>query len=115
MKISSRSWGFNMAAPSKDAVSVAVDQVRSAATNWDEAAAALEEARKLTEKAKFERLEAGVFALAYDKYKSAPDFVHDRMKEGIEVFNDIAQTLRQVADTYQAEDERREHEIRDLY
>ncbi|MGQ4599251.1 type VII secretion target [Nocardia sp. R6R-6] len=104
-----------MAGPSNDAISVAVDQVRGAATNWDEASAALEEARKHTEKAKFEKLEAGVFALAYDSYKSAPDFVHDRMKEGIEVFSEIARTLRQVADTYQAEDERREHEIRNLY
>ncbi|WP_328406252.1 type VII secretion target [Nocardia sp. NBC_00403] len=104
-----------MAAPSKDAISVAVAQVRSAATNWDEAAAALEEARKATEKAKFEKLEAGVFALAYDKYKDAPDFVRDRMVEGIAVFNEIAQTLRQVADTYEAEDERFEHEIRNLY
>ncbi|MFE7742186.1 type VII secretion target [Nocardia sp. NPDC057455] len=104
-----------MAAPSKNAISVAVDQVRSAATNWDEAAAALQEAQKHTEKAKFEKLEAGIFALAYDKYKSAPDFVHERMKEGVAVFSEIAQTLRLVADTYQAEDEGHEHEIRDLY
>ncbi|WP_063125933.1 type VII secretion target [Nocardia fusca] len=104
-----------MATPSQQAITVAIGAVRGAATSWDEAAAALEEARLATEKTKFEQLEAGVFILAYEKYKGVPDFFADRMKEGIAVFNEIAATLRQVADTYEAEDAQNAHALNNLY
>ncbi|MFC9897982.1 type VII secretion target [Nocardia sp. NPDC127579] len=104
-----------MGTPTKQAISVAVDAVRAAAHHWEVAADALEKAKQAAEKAKFEKAEAGVFALAYDKYKDAPGFMRDRMTEGMEVCRTIAHTMRHVADTYQAEDERNEHAIRNLY
>ncbi|MEU4838507.1 type VII secretion target [Nocardia testacea] len=104
-----------MATPSQQAITVAVGAVRTAANNWDEAAAALDAARVATAGAKFEQLEAGVFALAYEKYKDVPDFFAERMKEGITVCNEIATTLRQVADTYEAEDAQNAHALSNLY
>lgn len=104
-----------MATPTQQAISVAVSAVRTAAANWDEAVEALETARQAAEKAKFTNLEAGVFILAYNKYKDVPDFFVSRMNEGKAVFAEIANTLRYVADTYEAEDARQEHAIRNLY
>lgn len=104
-----------MAAPSHQAISVAIGAVRGAATSWDEAAAALETARLATERAKFEQLEAGVFILAYNSYKDVPDFFATRMAEGIAVCNEIAATLRHVADTYEAEDAQNAHALNNLY
>ncbi len=104
-----------MGAPSQQAISVAVSAVRTAANNWDDAAGELETARLAAEKAKFSDLEAGVFILAYDKYKDVPDFFASRMAEGKLVFAEIASTLRHVADTYEAEDAANEHAIRNLY
>ncbi|MEV0331779.1 hypothetical protein [Nocardia sp. NPDC050717] len=104
-----------MGAPSQQAISVAVSAVRTAANNWDDAIGELETARLAAEKAKFTDLEAGVFILAYEKYKDVPDFFASRMAEGKLVFAEIASTLRYVADTYEAEDARQEHAIRNLY
>lgn len=104
-----------MATPSQQAITVAIGAVRDAATSWDEAAAALEAARLATEGAKFGQLEAGVFILSYNSYKDIPDFFAARMAEGIAVFNEIAATLRQVADTYEAEDAQNAHALNNLY
>jgi hypothetical protein len=104
-----------MAAPSSGQIVAALDQMRVAAADWDDAATFLDEAARLTEEVKFTRLEAGVFQLAYDKYSPSPGYAGDRAKEGATACREIGSTLRTVANTYEEEDLSGAHALRGLY
>ncbi|MFR9752657.1 hypothetical protein ACL02S_16695 [Nocardia sp. 004] len=104
-----------MAAPSSDQIHAALAQLRATANFWEQAADFLDTACKLTEEVKFTRLEAGIFAPAFDKYEPAPGYVGDRAREGVNACREIADTLRHVANVYEEEDRRGEHALRQLY
>ncbi|WP_028478163.1 hypothetical protein [Nocardia sp. CNY236] len=104
-----------MAAPSQEQIYAALEQMRTTASEWEKAAEHLDEAARRTADVEFTRIEAGVFAIAFDKYSPTPGYVRDRATEGAEACREIADTLRIVANVYEEEDRRREHEFRQLY
>lgn len=104
-----------MGNPSSDQIHAALDQMRTTANKWEEAAGFLDSALSKTELVKFTNIEAGVFALSYNKYSPTPTYAGDRAREGAAACREIAATLRDVANVYEEEDRRGEHALRGLY
>ncbi|WP_054811859.1 hypothetical protein [Nocardia arizonensis] len=95
-----------------DKVAVSLDLMQHAVTKWDQAAAHFDRAAATAFGLTISENEAGTFALALNKYKPAPGYFVDRLREGRTVFTDIARALQYAHDTYQAEDEAGAHVIR---
>jgi hypothetical protein len=101
--------------PSGEQVTVATNALRNEAREWDTQSALLGTESAKVADMEFGRLEAGLFQLMVDPYN---DVIHDlaaRCQEGATAMNEIANTLRSVADTYDAEDKAAAHRIRNLY
>jgi uncharacterized protein YukE len=106
---------ITMPPPSKHDVEVATDELRADGGIWlhqsDQVAAILHKADGL----RLGRLEAGVFQLIVTAYDAVVDQVTARCQEGQQRLAEIGTTLRQAADTYENEDRKNEHQIRNIY
>lgn len=101
--------------PSGEQVSVATNALRNEAGEWLAQGTVLgTESAKVAEM-EFGRLEAGLFQLMVDPYNDVIHAVAARCQEGATAMTEIANTLRGVADTYDAEDKASEHRIRNVY
>ena len=104
-----------MPPPSAQEVAVATGTLRSEAGVWDHESGQLKTITSKAESLRMNRFEAGVFQVIVSAYESVVEQVQHRCDEGQQRMAEIANTLRQVANTYDAEDRSREHAIRNLY
>ncbi|MEV5536611.1 type VII secretion target [Saccharopolyspora shandongensis] len=104
-----------LAPPAKNEVEVATGALRSEADIWDEQADSLGLIASQVVQLRMGILEAGPFFLLTSAYDEVVDLVHHRCREGSDRAQEVAGTLRQVADTYEREDEDGTHAFRNLY
>ncbi|MFX0580419.1 hypothetical protein [Nocardia nepalensis] len=95
-----------------DDFKAATNRMRAAATAWELAAWWLGEAQGMTNRVKMTVAEAGVFAPSLSKYEPAPGYVNDRLAEGVTACQNIANILRQAANTYDEEDAARAQQLK---
>jgi hypothetical protein len=104
-----------MAAPSETQIKVATAALRAEAGMWDQQAATAGRIAVQAAELALDRLEAGIFQIIVDAYRSVIDQVGARSREGQQRMAGIAQTLRQVAQTYDAEEAENLHRLKNLY
>lgn len=101
--------------PEGEQVAVATNALRTEAGEWDTQSAELATLSSKVAEMEFGRLEAGLFQLMVGPYNDVIHGVAGRCQEGATAMTQIADTLRGVADTYDAEDKAAEHRIRNVY
>jgi hypothetical protein len=101
--------------PTPGQVHVATDALRGDAAVWAEQAGAMGAAAAEAGDLAMTRLEAGVFQVLVDAYAEVQAHVTARSAEAHTVMTEVAGTLRAVADTYDREEARHEHALRNLY
>jgi len=101
--------------PTTQELQVATNSLRSEAGVWDAQSTAMGEIATKAADLRLSRIEAGIFQLIVGPYDAAADQVTTRCKEGQQRMTEVGITLRQVADTYDAEEARNEHKLRNLY
>ena len=101
--------------PNAAQVTVATGVLRQEAGVWDEQSGRVDAISTKVAAMEFGRLEAGLFQLMVGPYNDVIHAVAARTKEGATAMTQIGQTLRSVADTYDAEDQASEHRIRNVY
>jgi uncharacterized protein YukE len=104
-----------MAPPSEAQIKVATGALRAEAGVWDQQAATAGRIATQAADLALGRLEAGLFQIVLDAYRSVIDQVAAQSREGQQRMADIAQTLRQVAQTYDAEEAENLHRLKNLY
>jgi hypothetical protein len=101
--------------PTREQLQVATDALRTEAGVWDAQSAKMGEIVTKSADLRLSRIEAGIFQIIVGPYDAATDQVTNRCREGQQRMTEVATTLRQVADTYDAEEARNEHRLRNLY
>ncbi len=104
-----------MTPPTPEEVSVATNALRTEAGEWEEQAGRLGTLSGNAAGMKFGRLEAGLFQMLVTSYNNIISAVSARCTEGAAAMTEIATTLRNAADTYEAEDEAGAHRISGIY
>jgi hypothetical protein len=104
-----------MPPPSKQQVKVATDTLRNEATVWLTQSDTLTTIANKASGLSLTRLEAGVFQLIESPYDAMVTMITSHCREGSQRMEDIATTLRSVADTYEQEDNENLHAIDNLY
>ncbi|MGH4008864.1 MAG: hypothetical protein ACRDTH_12030 [Pseudonocardiaceae bacterium] len=104
-----------MAPPSKAQVKVATDALRTEAGIWDQQSRELDKIVGQADGLRLERIEAGIFQIIFDAYTSVVDQVTARSGEGSQRMAEVANTLHQVADTYDDEEAANLHLVKNLY
>lgn len=87
-----------------DKLTIGLQVMRSAVTEWGEGAKHLKAAADTTAKLEITASQSGTFADAVKKYQPAPGYFRDRLNEGAAVFEDIAAALKYACDAYEYED-----------
>jgi hypothetical protein len=101
--------------PSSEQVTVATNALRNEAREWDTQATTMADLSVKVAGMEFGRLEAGLFQMMVGPYNDVIHGVAARCKEGASAVTEIANTLRSVADTYDAEDKAAAHRISNVY
>ncbi|MCO1578603.1 hypothetical protein M8C13_22880 [Crossiella sp. SN42] len=104
-----------MAPPTADHIRAATAALRNEAGVWDAQAGELGKIASMAEAMRLNRIQAGVFQLVFDTYTDVIDQVVGRSTEGVERIGEVANTLRQVANTYEQEEAANLHKIKGLY
>jgi uncharacterized protein YukE len=104
-----------MAPPSKAQIKVATDALRTEAGVWDQQSSELGKIVNQAHGLRLDRIEAGIFQIIFDAYASVANQVTARSREGQKSMADVADTLHQVADTYDEEDVTNLHLLKNLY
>lgn len=104
-----------MTLPTPEEVSVATNALRTEAGEWDEQAGRLSTLSGNAAGMEFGRLEAGLFQMIVTPYNDIISAVSARCAEGAAAMKEIAVTLRNAADTYEAEDQAGAHRISGIY
>ncbi|PRY24020.1 hypothetical protein [Pseudosporangium ferrugineum] len=104
-----------MTGPTPEQVTVATNALRNEAGEWDEQSGKLATLSSTVAGMEFGRLEAGLFQLMVGPYNDVIHAVSARCQEGASAMTGIGSTLRDVANTYDAEDKANEHRIRNIY
>lgn len=100
---------------SGEQVAVATNALRTEAGEWETQSATLGALSAKVAEMEFGRLEAGLFQLMVSPYNDVIHALTARCREGAVAMTEVADTLRAVADTYDAEDKASEHRIRNVY
>ncbi|MFC8528677.1 hypothetical protein [Nocardia sp. NPDC057227] len=87
-----------------DEVGISLNKMRSAVTEWNEAAADLQSGVDMASKLEITEGGAGTFAAALAQYQPTPGYFRDRLQEGVTVLRDIATVLAYACDQYEAEE-----------
>ena len=95
-------------------VKVATDALRTEAGVWDQQGAQMANVATKVDGLRFNRVEAGVFQLIVGPYGELVEQVHARCQEAVTRMKEIADTLRQVANTYDEEERNGSHRLRNL-
>lgn len=93
---------------------VATDSLRTEAGVWDEQSRKTTAISTLADQLRFTRVEAGIFQLIVTPYGEVVDAVTARCQEGGAQMTDIANTLRNVARTYDEEERNGVHRLMNL-
>jgi hypothetical protein len=101
--------------PSAEQVTVATDALRHEAREWDTQGTTMGGLSTTVAGMEFGRPEAGLFQLMVGPYNDVIHSVAARCTEGATAMTAIADTLRAVADTYDAEDQAAMHRIKNVY
>lgn len=104
-----------MATPSQKQIYASIEHMKSAAGAWHTASGDLSEASKAIGPLKINRIQAGIFQVAYSAYLEAAQFVESRVNEGVKELTGVGDTLKYCADVYQREDESNAHKFKGLY
>lgn len=104
-----------MAPPSEAQIKVATGALRAEAGVWDQQADTAGRIATQAGALALNRLEAGIFQIVIDAYRSVIEHVAARSREGQQRMAEIAQTLRQVAQTYDEEEAENLHHLKSLY
>lgn len=104
-----------MAAPNKNQIKVATDTLRTEAGIWDQQSRMTGKMASQADNLRMDRLEAGIFQIIVSAYGSVVDQVTARSREGQQRMADIANTLHQVANTYDQEEAENLHHLKNLY
>jgi uncharacterized protein YukE len=104
-----------MISPNSTDVRVATQALRSEADLWDEQGHELEVLSMKVNDLALGRLEAGVFQLVVVSYNEVVHQVAERTRQGFQAMRQISTALRQVADTYEAEDDAGKHRLDGLH
>lgn len=102
-------------APAPDELVVATDALRTEAGVWREQSTALAGIAATVGRLDFSGVEAGIFQIVVVAHRELVEHVAARCAEGAAETTRIADTLHHVADTYDEEERRNEHALRDLY
>jgi len=95
-------------------VKVATDALRTEAGVWDQQSGQMDAIATKVDGLRFNRLEAGVFQLVVGPYGELVDQVYGRTHEAGQRMKEIADTLRQVAKTYETEELDGSHRLKNL-
>jgi uncharacterized protein YukE len=101
--------------PSKAEIHVATDTLRAEAGKWQQESQRLGNITQQVQAQDVTRLEAGIFQVVVDGYQQVVHAVATRCQEGQQRTAEIADTLRKAADTYDTEEAKNDHMIRNLY
>jgi hypothetical protein len=105
-----------MAQPTGDQIRVATDTIRGEAVIWDQCSATLTAAREATWLMPIDAVpSASIFAEFVGAYNDVVALSHDRFRQGGTHTADVANALRTVAATYDAEEQANLHALHDLY
>lgn len=104
-----------MPPPSRQQVTVATGALRTEAVEWEHQSTAIAVVANKVAGMQLGRVEAGLFQLIVSPYNDIVEHVSQRCREGQAAMNEVAATLRKVADTYDEEDRANEHKIRNIY
>ncbi|MGH3815829.1 MAG: hypothetical protein ACRDUV_25830 [Pseudonocardiaceae bacterium] len=104
-----------MTPPSTAQIKVATDALRTEAAIWDQQSSELDKIVGQADGLRLERIEAGIFQIIFNAYTSVVDQVTARSGEGCQRMTEIANTLHQVADTYDDEEAANLHLVKNLY
>ena len=104
-----------MTQPSPQQVAVETGVLRSEAGDWDEHCGTMHTLAGKVAAMKKGRLEMGLFQVFVGAYDTIVDDVSGRAGEAVPAMTNIATTLHQVADTYDAEDAAAMHRIKNVY
>lgn len=105
-----------MATPGIDQIKVTTKTLRTAEAGiWDRQSITAGTIANQADSLRMDRLEAGIFQIIVSAYGSVVDQVTARSREGQQRMTDIANTLRQVANTYDEEEEENLHHLKNLY
>jgi hypothetical protein len=95
-------------------VKVATDTLRSEAGVWDRQSTQMGTVATTVDGLRFNRIQAGVFQLVVGSYGELVEQVHRHCLEAVPRMKEIADTLSQVANTYDAEEISGAHRLRNL-
>lgn len=104
-----------MSSTNDQQVAVATDALRIEAGEWDRQSTAIGATAAKVVNMELGRVKAGLFQLIVSPYNEVVRHVSQRCLEGQAAMTEVANTLRQVADTYDEEDRSNEHSIRNIY
>jgi hypothetical protein len=93
---------------------VATDSLRTEAGVWDQQSTQMGNLASKVDGVRFDRFEAGVFQLIQGPYNDVVTQVHDRCTEAVQRMKEIADTLRAVAKTYDEEELKGIHRLKNL-
>lgn len=104
-----------MAIPDRHTITVATDALRGDAAVWETTASAMRDVAGSADGLRLNRIQAGMFQLVVDAYAGVIDQVTARAREGADRMTAIRDTLHASADTYDREEARNVHALRNLY
>lgn len=104
-----------MTQPSPREVAVETTILRTEAGAWDEHATTMRTMSAAVAAMKKDRLELGLFQLFVGAYDTVADDVTGRSGEAVPAMTNIGDTLREVANTYDAEDQAAMHRVKNVY
>ena len=93
---------------------VATETLRTEAGVWDSQGTQMGSIATKVDGVRFNHFEAGVFQLIVGAYGDLVNQVHDRCQESVQRMKEIADTLRQVAKTYDEEERSGIHRLKNL-
>lgn len=104
-----------MGSPTAAEVKVATGALEKDAGTWDDLAPDLLSCQSTMAGMTMSRLELGIFQIVATSYEELRSSMESRAGEGAAEFNGIADTLRQVSQTYQHEDDDQTHAYQNLW
>ncbi|MGX1806146.1 hypothetical protein ACWIGI_10570 [Nocardia sp. NPDC055321] len=101
--------------PSRDAILLALSDLRGAAQNWANAHNRLVNASVAIPSVRISESEMGIFNEMRNRYRDCPEFVLARVTEGQTACREIAEVLADGHDTYLREEQANLHAMKRLY
>lgn len=104
-----------MAPPTTQEITAATTALRNEAGVWDTESTELGKISPAVEALRLPRVEAGLFQVVFSAYEEVVNQVIARAGEGTTATQDVADTLRSVADTYDREEAANVHKMKNIY